>query len=74
MQRNIQTMEQFGLNAEGKQQELALDFDRWVVWVVSDDMCEAKFWAQAKTLCLRGNGNAHLLFPASSIAYYGPCV
>ena len=31
MQRSMQTMESFGLNAERKQQELALDFDRCVV-------------------------------------------
>ena len=30
MLRNIQTEDQFGLNAEGKQQELALDYDRCV--------------------------------------------
>ena len=31
MLRNIQTVEQFGLNAEGKHQELALDYDRCVL-------------------------------------------
>ena len=31
MQRSMQTMESFGLGAERKQQELALDFDRCVV-------------------------------------------